>query len=110
MFDVSVNILNFSSERVNLFCEICNIDCGVVKMVKVSSKVLVFLIKSLNNLFCFSIFVGQVVDLSFVVGKFTFKICNYCRIVFVIPLQSKNGFFKRNTLSSFSLKLSSQLS
>ena len=42
----------------NFLSKISDIDGGVVEMVKVTSEVLIFLIKSFDDLFSFSVFVS----------------------------------------------------
>ena len=44
MIDITVNILNLPSEGVDFFGKIGDVDGGIMKMVEVSSQVLILLI------------------------------------------------------------------
>ena len=60
--DVPVNILKLPSEVVDFFGKVANIHSGVVNMVNIASQVVVLILKSLDDLSSFPIFVSQIVD------------------------------------------------
>jgi hypothetical protein len=77
MIDIPVNILNLPSEGVNFFGKVGDVDGGIMKMVEVSSQVLILFVENLNNLLSLAIFLIQIVDLGFVFRQFALEVSDY---------------------------------